>query len=418
MINDEKTKQEREIKDKIHREVELAFRNNGFVDESNRFKVKDLLVSTDATLFVKQTIANTVMEAMEPRLVISPLFQVIRLVSGTSIKFPAIGALTAEAIPEGSRYPEKSLDLSGGDQVRLEVTKYGLQVKITQEMIDDSQWDVIGLHLRAAGRALARKKETICAETFNTYGQKVIDNLEKSAAVLGGSSGVDRTGALNGGMHLDNVFEMMAYLVQTGFTPDTIMMHPMAWAMMAKDPLLKQIAWMAGNQYLGGNFSGTQGATSWDSSPNFRMKTINPNAATFQTAIPAGIFPWALKVLVSPYIRFIAKGAAVTKQDGTAPGAVTGITDGSSLAVRPLTDITVLDSSETGVILQKKDVTTDEFDDPERDIKALKIMEMYGTGTLSQGKSVVVARNIAMVPTYDFTNTLSVSSVAEVVRNV
>jgi hypothetical protein len=32
-------------------------------------------------------------------------------------------------------------------------------VKITDEMINDSQWDVIGMHLRAAGKALARLKE-------------------------------------------------------------------------------------------------------------------------------------------------------------------------------------------------------------------------------------------------------------------
>ena len=39
------------------------------------------------------------------------------------------------------------------DITAVTVTKHGLQLRITQETIDESQWDVVGMWLRAAGRA-------------------------------------------------------------------------------------------------------------------------------------------------------------------------------------------------------------------------------------------------------------------------
>lgn len=406
------------VKDKLHKNVEMAFLNNGVVSDELTFKVKDLLVSTDMTMFIPKVISQVVKEAIEPRLVISELFQTIRINTGRSIEFPAVGAITAEDIGEGQTYPEKQLDLGGGNIVAINVTKSGLLVRITEEMINDSQWDVIGMHLRAAGRALARHKEVKCATLFSTMGQKVFDNVEPSLAVIGATRGVDRTGALNGGIHLDDLFDMIAYLLNGSWTPNTIIMHPLAWAMFAKDPFLREIAWMAGRNFWGGTMSGSVGQTGWDGSPNLKQKTIAPNLTSTQTSIPSSVFPVPLRVLVSPYVRFIPKGATVTKMsDGTAPGA-TLVTDASSKAKCPLTDIYVLDDAETGVLVQKQDISTEDFNDPLRDIRSLKIREVYGLGTLSQGKSIAVARNIALAQTYNFSDVHQVTTVASPDRNI
>jgi hypothetical protein len=416
-INDAATAEAKAIKDKLFKNVEMMFLNNGVVSDALTFKVKDLLVSTDMTMFIPKVISQVVKEAIEPRLVISELFQTIRINTGRSIEFPAVGAITAEDIGEGQAYPEKQLDLGGGNIVAINVTKSGLLVRITEEMINDSQWDVIGMHLRAAGRALARHKEVKCATLFATMGQKVFDNVEPALAVIGATRGVDRTGTLNGGIHLDDLFDMIAYLLNGSWTPNTIIMHPLAWAMFAKDPFLREIAKMAGH-FWGGQMSGSVGQTGWDGNPNLKQRTIAPNLTTTQTALPQGLFPVALRVMVSPYVRFIPKGATVTKMsDGLAPGA-TLVTDASSKAKTPLTDIYVLDDAETGVLVQKQDISTEDFNDPLRDIRSLKIREIYGLGTLSQGKSIAVARNIALAQTYNFSDVHQVDTVQSPDRNI
>jgi len=408
----------KEVRDKLHRNVEMAFYNNGVVSDDKTFKVKDLLVSTDFTMFIPKVISQVVKEAIEPRLVISELFQTIRLNVGRSIEFPAVGAMTAEDIPEAAAYPEKQLDLGGGNIVAINVTKSGLLVRITEEMINDSQWDVIGMHLRAAGRALARHKEVKCATLFATMGQKIFDNVEPDKAVVGATRGVDRTGALNGGIHLDDLFDMIAYLFQGAWTPNTIIMSPFAWAMFAKDPFLREIAWMGGRQFWGGQFSGKMGETGWDNSPNFKQKTLAPQMSTMQVSIPNSVFPVPLRVLISPYVRFIPKGATVTKMSDGSVATSTLVTDENGKAKCPLTDIYVIDDAETGVIVQKQDVSTEDFNDPLRDIRSIKIREIYGLGTLSQGKSIAVARNIALAQTYNFTDVHQVSSVASPDRNI
>jgi hypothetical protein len=248
-------------------------------------------------------------------------------------------------------------------------------------------------------------------------GQKIFDNCEPSKCVIGETRGVNRAGALNGGIHLDDLFDMLSYLMMGSWTPNTIIMHPLAWAMFAKDPFLREIAWMAGHHFWGGQMSGNPGQTGWDNNPNLKMRTAAPGMSDMQTAIPNGIFPVPLRVLVSPYVRFIPKGATVTKMSDGSVATSTLVTDASGKALFPLTDIYVIDDAETGVIVQKQDISTEDFNDPLRDIRSLKIREIYGLGTLSQGKSIAVARNIALAQTYNFSDVHQVSSVAEPARN-
>ena len=417
VLIDSKTQASTEIKDKVMREVADAFMNNGYVSDTKRVKVKDLLVSSDASIFIPKVISQVVKEAVEPVLVITNLFQTIRLATGRSIEFPAVGALTAEDIPEGQAYPERQLQVGSGNVVMVNVVKSGLLVRITEEMIEDSQWDVIGLHLRAAGRALARHKESKASSLFANFGYKVFDNVEPTTAVVGATIGRAINGAFNGTPHLNDIFDMIAYLINSGFTPNTIMMHPLAWLMVAKDPNLRELAWMSNGNYWGGQYSGRVGQTGWDDPLNLRYKTIAPNLSTTQTAIPTGTFPVPLKVLVSPYVRFVPKGAAVYTQSTNSLATNTLVTDPNGKALYPLTDIYILDDNETGVIVQKDDVSTEEFNDPLRDIRSMKIRERYGLGLLAQGKAVVVARNIAIGLNYEFRNINQVQNLTTQGRN-
>ena len=140
-----------------------AFTNNGIAmreDKVERLELEDLLSTPDATRFIPKVVETVVREALEPNLLVVPsVFDEIRLEAGRSIQIGAVGALQAAEIPEGGEYPERQPSLDGGDMVAITISKKGLMIRVTDEMISDSQWDVIGLWLRQAGRALARLKE-------------------------------------------------------------------------------------------------------------------------------------------------------------------------------------------------------------------------------------------------------------------
>ena len=70
----------------------------------------------------------------------------------------AVGSLVAAEVPEGTEYSEQDIQMDGGDMISINIKKHGLMIRVTDEMITDNQFDVIGLWLRHAGRALARHK--------------------------------------------------------------------------------------------------------------------------------------------------------------------------------------------------------------------------------------------------------------------
>jgi hypothetical protein len=131
---------------------------------SEPMSVSDAIATSNASMWLPKVISNIVKEAAEPLLVGTSLLERINFSYGQTITFPAVGALTAADIAEGQAYPEKQLQM-GGATVTASIGKSGVAVKITEEMIRYSQFDVIGMHLRAAGRALARHKE----QNFQLY---------------------------------------------------------------------------------------------------------------------------------------------------------------------------------------------------------------------------------------------------------
>jgi hypothetical protein len=63
-------------------------------------------------------------------------------------------------------------------------------------------------------------------------------------------------------------------------------------------------------------------------------------------------------------------------------------------------DVYAVDQANVGVLLVKDDMKTEEWDEPARGLKNLKMIERYGIGVLNQGKSISVAKNISMDKSY------------------
>jgi hypothetical protein len=57
---------------------------------------------------------------------------------------------------------------------------------------------------------------------------------------------------------VDDIFDMYAAVLLNGFVPDTMLVHPMAWLMWVKDPILREFACddLAGGGSFFANFTG------------------------------------------------------------------------------------------------------------------------------------------------------------------
>ena len=380
-----------EIKDA--KQFEYLWRNSGKLGNGEPIKLEDALSVPNAPVLMPKVISNIVKEAQEPLLVGTSLLQRINYSYGQTITFPAVGALVAADIAEGQEYPERSLQI-GGSTVTASIGKSGVAVKVTDEMIRYSQFDVIGMHLRAAGRALARHKEVKIFNHIRTMGVPVFDNVSPTSSLRGVCTGRDMSGAANGSVTMDDLFDAYAQIITQGFFPNTLLMHPLTWVMFVKDATLRSFVLANGGGTMFATWTGNPAARApWDNSSQGGLgmssgqTVVPPNAQTGETATSTegmnpnninsapqlpGYMNIPFRIIVSPFVPYDAR--------------------------RKLTDIYMFDSSELGVLIVDEEVMTEEFDDPRVDIRKIKLRERYGIGILNEGKAIGLLKNVHVVP--------------------
>jgi len=385
---------------KIYNFIYKIFTTNGYLTSRTfgrkRIEMKDIF-TPDTTRFIQETVTTIIKEALEPQLLIVPnLFQRINLEIGRSIEIGAVGALIAHPVPEGAEYPTADLQFDKGKMVSVYVQKYGLRLPITQEHIDDSQYDVINLWLKAAGRALARRKEMVAISYINEMGTVLFDNLAPANSQYGVTTGRDITGAQNWTYTFNDLIRQYAFMAMRGYAPNTLLMHPMAWAIFAVDPLMRELVISGQSVASEGLPQGTY-AQNWGQMlkglgynttavQNPHTTALQPWGASFYVA--PRYFPTGIKVLVTPFVRFVANATP----DGL-----------------PLTDIVFADSNNCGILVQRDDVSTERWEDPSRDMVNVKIKERYGMNVMMQGRAITIAKNVVIDKNYVFENVNSVT---------
>jgi hypothetical protein len=375
------------------RQFEYLWRNNGVHPvEDAQYEVKDAIAVPDAPMWLPKVIQNIVKEAAEPLLVGTSLLQRIEHHAGVTITFPAVGALIAADIGEGMAYPERKLSM-GGATVTANIGKSGVAVKITEEMERYSQFDIINMHLRAAGRALARHKEEKIFNYIRSMGVTCFDNLNPTNSIFGVTHGRALDGSANGSVMVDDLFDAYSQIMMQGFTPNTLLMHPLCWAMFIKDPVMRTFALNNGGGTFFATHSGNPaGKAPWESSSqgglgvspgqnivpgeNAGSQTASPLEDYPQTLTSApnlpSYFPFPFRIIVSPFVQF----------------------DPSTR----LTDIMLFDSSELGALIVDQDMQVDEWNDQAVDIRKIKMKERYGIGIFNEGQAIGVLRNVKVVP--------------------
>ena len=372
-------------------EFEWMWKNNGRLPDGSKMKLEDVLGATSAPLMMPKVVSNIVKEAAEPLLVGTSLLQRINYTYGQTITFPAVGALVAADIAEGQEYPERSLSM-GGSTVTASIGKSGVAVKVTEEMIRYSQFDVIGMHLRAAGRALARHKEVKIFNLIRKMGVTVFDNVSPTASLKGVTTGRNLAGSGNGSVTMDDIFDAYAQVVMQGFVPNTLLMHPLTWTMFVKDPTLRAFVLMNG----GGTFFATHTGNAAGLAPWGQTQGgLGPSPG--QSIVPGGNAAGATATALSGYPQTLTSAP-------TLPGY---LNIPFRIIVSPLvpydprrklTDIYMFDSAELGVLIVDEEVTTEEFDDPRVDIRKIKLRERYGLGILNEGQGIATLKNVHVVP--------------------
>lgn len=375
------------------KQFEFLWNNNGKLEDGGeRITLKDALSVPNAPMLMPKVISNIVKEAQEPLLVGTSLLQRINYSYGQTITFPAVGALVAADIAEGQEYPERSIQM-GGATVTANIGKSGVAVKVTDEMIRYSQFDVIGMHLRAAGRALARHKEVKIFNLIRAMGVPVFDNLNPTRSIKGVCTGRDLSGAGNGSVTMDDLFDAYAQIITQGFFPNTLLMHPLTWVMFVKDATLRAFVLQNGGGTFFATWTGNPAARApWDNSSQGGLgmssgQTITPggNAAGLNPSalydypqnqqsgpVLPSYFNVPFNIIVSPFVYYDPR--------------------------RKLTDIYMFDASELGVLIVDEEVMTEEFDDPRVDIRKIKLRERYGLGVLNEGKAIATLKNVHVVP--------------------
>lgn len=332
------------------------------LNPSRRIELRSALATPQMAVLVRQTIVDKLRDSAEPMYVVSKFFDKIRITEGRSIVFPSLGALRAHEIPETGEYPTAYLDAQLHEaELEVKVQKVGLQVAISDEMIEDSQWDAIGIMLKKAAEAMARHKEEKVFREFSRYGHIVFDGayvnedgtLHPDAREGGPLAGIaptgkNRAGEYNATLSVEDILDLFLAMMANEKIPTDVLMHPLVWPIFVKNEIL-----------------GSLSLAAFGASDN--KVTVTPEAVQ-------GRLPFNLTVTLSPFARF----DRVDKRF----------------------DVYVVDRNEVGVMLVKNDITTEQWDNPSRDIQMIKVMERYGFQTYDNGRGITVAKNIRFDKTW------------------
>lgn len=365
--------------------MEKMVRNINGDFSKGRTTIREGLTSTDVIQMIPKVIEGQLREAAEPEYLATKFMNIVHVDGGSSVTYviPVVGEIHASEVVEGGRYNEDYVDFNTVEngQLEIRVKKIGLKVTITEEAIQDSSWDIFGINVRKMGQAMGRYKEEWCFNAFSTHGTPVFDNDAREQLPEAGTTGRGKDGNFNDTMTMEDFLDLMLALMANDQTPTDVIMHPLTWVIFAKNSMI-------GNGLTYGAFGGQQvspfGTTQGTNGFAGLSNEMGPQKFIMSPDQVQGRLPMPIQVSFSPFVQF-------DKQ-------------------KKRFDMYCIDRSNVGVIAEKEALTTDNWNDPERDIRLLKCKERYGVGILDNGRGITVARNLAVAPTYPVPPTVNIQA--------
>lgn len=353
-----------------------------------RTSIREALTTTDTVKLIPKIIEGKLREAAEPEYLGTRFFSTVNVDGGNTAVYviPVVGELVAAEVGEGQRYREDYVDFNTMENSNLEirVKKIGTRVTITEEAITDSSWDILGINVKKMGRAMARFKEEQIFNAFSQNGHVIYDNYAAAQQGCFATTGRDENGNFNGTLSVEDMLDMCLTLMGSGYTATDVIMHPLTWIIFARNSMIGNGmtfgAFGGGQVHPWGAVQGTPGFAGLSADGSGQKMIMRPEQVQNRLPIP-------VTINFSPFVKF-------DKQMRTF-------------------DMYCLDRSEVGVIVQKEGLSTENWTDPERDIRNLKCKERYGIGILNNGKAITVAKGLRVDTTYPIAPRVTINTVEE-----
>lgn len=321
------------------------------------FNLTDFLASPSAKILIPKVLIGQARTAADPIYLASNFFKKIRLKNGQAVMFPDFGVMRAYDVAEGQEIPQESIDWQLNTNGLIKVGKSGLRVQYSEELLKDCEFDVVGMLMSEAGRAMARHKEQKAFTEWLSHGWTVMDNnLRKMDPVKyaeAGTTGLDYEGNYNDTMSIEDYLDIILAVYNNGFSCTDLVMHPLAWLPFAK------------NGFTGGLTAPYERETKREL-PTSSFK-LGPESIQ-------GRLPFSFNVNLSQF-------APIDKAAKTF-------------------DLFAVDRNNVGVLIQKDDIKTEQFVDLSRDIYNVKMIERYGFGVHHEGRAICSAKNISMAKSF------------------
>lgn len=361
------------------------------IDADKRLKLSDALAVPEAPAWLPKVLNTQIAEAVEPMLIGTSLMQRIQYQPGQFITFPVASALEGDFdMAEEDEYPECRVQIAPGTTITT-IGKSGCAVKFTEEILRYSSFDVIGLHVRQMARAMARFKEQKVFRLLSNLGSVTHDNVTPASSVYGTTRGRSLVGAGNGSLTMDDMFEAYAFVMNNGWVPNGLIMHPLTWLMFVQDATLRAFTMQNGGGTLFAGWSGSpaqqdpfpgqfggQGISTGRVITPANATNGTPSAVTAysQNLTSAPQLPGygfgAFRIIVSPFVPFD-------------PATNT-------------TSIIMADLNELGFYVEDEALVTEEMRDPLHDILKIKMRERYEFAIKNSGHAIAVLKNVYVKP--------------------
>lgn len=364
-------------------------------EQDVHFALADAINTADAPQMLTRVYTEIIQQAVEMQMVGQRLIRTMRHsdIIGTSVAYKWIGAgnIPDTLRHEGQEYPEFSVGVGSTSMIRAQFQQHGLVVKVTREQIQQSQWDVITLHITEAAKALARAKEKRIFELFDSQGAVIFDN-DGGPSVKGVCTGRDRYGVKNGAITQEDLFDMYCQGLAHGYNPTVILMHPLAFPIFQKDPILRNAGY---HMYNPREFINSQ----LNPINSYKNGTIDTWREQQRSATGKA------QRLSEKEIELTTTGFNQLPSYSPLSG-MTVIT--SHMVpfdrVNQTTSIFMIDTDASGVLNVQAPLTVDSWEEMTREITAVRLKEAYSIDVIDGGLGILVAKNIPLVPNELFLN--------------
>lgn len=349
---------------------------HGFDESDEVVTVKDSLSIPNNGVLIKRAIEELIIAPSMPDLIGEQLIRTTYMLNSPSnISFRTLGAVTAVdfEIAEGAEYPEVGVGMAGSSSMQLTFAKFGCKFKISEELLQQSNWNLIGYQVQQVVNAMRRFRDRKIFEVLFMRGTVVFDNLNPNASLIGRTSGRDSTGAGNGSLTNEDLIDMYATVTRKGYTPTVILCHPLHWAVFAKDPVIRESGMLKGDlgQWIKKSYNdpASKAPDTLMSDISRSSTQINPKDAhllpTYNPLASSG-----LSIVTSPLVY---------------------IDD-----VQRVGDIIMLDPNSSAMLAIGEMLNITEWDEERNDMKVIKFKERWALSVVDNGEGIAVARGISL----------------------